>query len=71
MKRMLGLLGFAVLGAAIASGVVWPDLPKASTDESLDCSKAQGLAANRAAGSLRLSAGTAGSLRAALPAIAR
>lgn len=28
MKRMLGLLGLVVIGTAIASGVVWPDLPK-------------------------------------------
>lgn len=28
MKRMLGLPAFVVLGTAIASGVVWPDLPK-------------------------------------------
>lgn len=28
MKRMLGWLGLVVIGTAIASGVVWPDLPK-------------------------------------------
>jgi hypothetical protein len=28
MRRILGLLGFVGLSSAIASGVIWPDLPK-------------------------------------------